>query len=113
MDVKLAPAGSTGSTFATDALIVIAAEGVRHPALEKPAASAWESGEITGKFLDFTLLHNVAGLQAARVLVAGSGKPGKLTVSNMAKLSGAAVRFLKGKGVRKAALLLEGDLATA
>ena len=111
MDVKLAASAQTISK--TDALIVLAIEGVRRADLEKPLAGAWDSGEITGKFLDFSLIHNVEGIPALRVLIAGSGKPGKLTPPLMGKLTGAAVRFLKGKGVRKASLLLDPEFAAA
>jgi leucyl aminopeptidase len=112
MDVKLAAAGDS-LAVKTDALIVLAQEGVRRADLEKPLASLMDSGEITGKFLDFTLAHNIAGFAAARVLVAGAGKPGELTTARTAKLVGAALRFLKGKGVKNAALLLEEEAASA
>ena len=41
------------------------AEGAQRPELEKPLAALYDSGEITGKFLEFTLLHGVAGYQGA------------------------------------------------
>jgi leucyl aminopeptidase len=112
MDVKLT-AASASFAVKTDALIVLTQEGVRRPDLEKPLASVLDSGEIRGKFLDFTLLHNVSGFAAKRLLVAGAGKPEKLTPGGMAKLAGAAMRFLRGKGVKDVALLLEDALASA
>src|SRR5579862_8794506 len=111
MDVKLAVSAQT--TSKTDALIVLAIEGIRRADLEKPLSAAWDSGEITGKFLDFSLFHSVEGVPALRVLIAGAGKTGKLTPPLMAKLAGAAIRFLKGKGVRKASLLLDAEFAAA
>jgi leucyl aminopeptidase len=84
----------------TDALVLFETEGGRRADLAKPLAGLYESGEISGKFLEFTLLHGVEGFAARRVLVAGSGKPEKLDAAGVLKLAAAAIRFLKGKGVK-------------
>jgi len=97
----------------TDALILLEAEGEKRADLEKPLAGLYESGEISGKLLEFTLLHGVEGFRARRVLVAGSGKPEKLDAAGLRKIASAAVRFLKGKGVKSAVFALEGGAATA
>src|SRR5207237_6202319 len=39
-----------------------------------------KSGELTGKMLEFTLLHAPAGLKAARLLLVGAGKIGRACV---------------------------------
>src|SRR5579862_6613436 len=91
------------SALETDALILFEAEGNRRADLARPLAALYESGEIAGKFLEFTLLHGVKGFAARRVLVAGSGKPEKLDAAQVLRLAGAAIRFLKGKGVKNAA----------
>jgi leucyl aminopeptidase len=71
------------------------------------------SGELTGKMLEFTLLHAPAGLKAKRLLLVGAGKREQFNLGVLRKLAGAAVRFLKGKSVKNLALVLrEGD-ATA
>ena len=80
----------------TDALILLETEGGKRAELAQTLAPLYESGEITGKFLEFTLLHGVQGLKARRVLVAGSGKPEKLDATGLRKIASAAVRFLKG-----------------
>ncbi len=72
------------------------------------AAGLCDSGEITGKLLELTLLHQVAGMSATRVLLAGAGKAEKFGPAEMRQLSGAAARFLKGKSVKKIAIVLEG-----
>ncbi len=72
-----------------------------------------EAGETAGKPLEMTLLHNIAGVAAKRVLLAGAGKTAKFDPAEMRKLAGAAVRFLKSRGVKSAALALEGPRATA
>ena len=106
----------------TDALVLFETEGGRRADLAKPLAALYDSGEITGKFLDFTLLHGVEGFAARRVLVAGAGKPEKLDAAAVLKLAAAAIRFLKGKGVKNAAfapdpafvaVIAEGVLAGA
>ncbi|MGD1069008.1 MAG: leucyl aminopeptidase [Bryobacteraceae bacterium] len=88
----------------TDALILFETEGGRRADLAKPLDALYESGEISGKFLEFTLLHGVEGFAARRVLVAGSGKPEKLDAAGVLKLAAAAIRFLKGKGVKDVAI---------
>jgi leucyl aminopeptidase len=84
----------------TDALVLFETEGGRRADLAKPLAALYASGEITGKFLEFTLLHGVEGFAARRVLVAGAGKSDKLDAAAVLKLAAAAIRFLKGKGVK-------------
>ena len=111
MEVRLALTSAAATD--TEALILLETEGSVRPDLQKALASSYASGEIKGKFLEFTLVHGVAGFKATRILIAGTGKPGKLTEAGMAKLAGAAIRFLKGKGLRNAALVLEGDFSSA
>ena len=92
----------------TDALIMLETEGGRRSELEKPLAALYESGEIAGKLLEFTLVHGVQGFKARRVLVAGSGKPEKLDAAAVRRIAAASVRFLKGKGVKSAVFALDG-----
>jgi leucyl aminopeptidase len=78
----------------------------------------YESGEFAGKPLEMSLLHRPAGLQAKRLLVVGGGKGAKFGGAELRNASAAAVRFLKSKGVRSAALALDASpslegLATA
>jgi leucyl aminopeptidase len=80
-----------------EAVVVLEPEGSKRPDLVKTLAPFYDSGEITGKFLDFALFHGVKGYKARRILIAGSGKPGKFDAAALRRLAGAAVRFLKGK----------------
>ena len=74
----------------------------------------YESGEITGKALEFTLVHGVKGFAAKRILIAGAGNREKFDAAMARKLAGAAVRFLNGKGVKTLAFLLDSEgLSTA
>ena len=58
------------------------------------------SGEITGKALETVLLHFPEGMDAKRLLLVGAGKPGKFAVGDLRKIAGAALRYLKSRGVK-------------
>src|SRR5208283_800573 len=76
-----------------EALIVPVFEGRPETRFGAPGLA----GEVTGKALEFTLLHHVPGVSATRVLLAGAGKPEKFTAAEQRNLAGAAVRCLKLK----------------
>src|ERR1051326_145640 len=82
------------------------ADAVIIPVFEDPPESRFgapeltASGEITGKALELTLLHHPPGMKAARVLLAGAGKRAAFDSAAMRKLTGAAVRLLKAKGIK-------------
>jgi leucyl aminopeptidase len=70
-----------------------------------------KSGELTGKNLEFTLVHAPAGLKAARLLLVGAGKREQANPATLRKVPGAALRYLKSRGVHKLAFLVrENDL---
>jgi len=77
------------------------------------AGDFFNSGEISGKFLELTLIHHPPGVSAKRVLLAGAGKSEKFTPTELRRVSGAAVRHLKSKSVKTIALALEAGWATA
>src|SRR5450755_3116666 len=85
---------TTPSIESTDAAVADAAKEVL------------ASGEVTGKTFETTLLHNPTGLRAKRLLLLGGGKAKSFTATELRKLAGAAVRTLKGKGLRSFAFLL-------
>jgi len=67
-------------------------------------------GELTGKSLEFTLIHAPAGLKAARLLLVGAGKREQFNSATVRKIAGAALRYLKGKSVKNFAFAVrEGD----
>ncbi len=69
-----------------------------------------KSGELTGKMLEFTLVHAPAGLKAARLLLVGAGKREQFSGAALRKISGASLRYLKARGVKNFALLVrEGE----
>src|SRR5438445_4962587 len=64
-----------------------------------------KSGELTGKTLEFTLVHAPAGLKAARLLLVGAGKREQWNSATLRKIAGAALRYLKARSVKNFALL--------
>jgi leucyl aminopeptidase len=69
-----------------------------------------ETGEISGKPLEMVLIHFPAGLAAQRLLLVGGGKQEKFTEAELRRVAGAALRFLKSRGVRKFVFLArEGE----
>ncbi len=90
-----------------EALIVPVFEGRPETRFGAPGLA----GEVTGKALEFTLLHHVSGVSATRVLLAGAGKSEKFTAAEQRNLAGAAVRYLKLKSVGRVALALDPAFA--
>ena len=71
-----------------------------------------KSGELTGKMLEFTLVHAPAGLKAARLLLVGVGKREPYSIAALRKVAGAALRHLKARSVKNFAFLVrEGHAA--
>src|ERR1051325_133964 len=64
------------------------------------------SGELTGKTLEFTLVHAPAGVKAARLLLVGAGKREQFNSATLRKVAGAALRYLKSRSVKSLALLV-------
>ncbi len=64
-----------------------------------------QSGEITGKPFETTLLHYVAGLAPQRLLLVGAGKPEKFTPLELRRVVAAALRYLKARSVKRLAVL--------
>ena len=62
-------------------------------------------GEVSGKLLEFTLIHGPIGLGSARFLLVGAGKRETFSGSVARKVVGAATRYLKNRSIRNFALL--------
>src|SRR6202030_4714943 len=72
-----------------------------------------KSGELTGKTLEFTLIHAPAGLKATRLLLVGAGKRAQFNGATLRKVAGAALRYLKSRAVRNFAFFVREDAANA
>ncbi len=73
------------------------------------AAAVLAGGEFKAGSCEALLLHSPAGLQAKRLLLIGLGKRDKVTVHELRKAAGAAVRFAKPRGIRELAFALPED----
>src|SRR5947199_8796713 len=60
-----------------------------------------KSGELTGKMLEFTLIHAPAGLKAARLFLVGAGKREQFRSAAARKVRGATLPYLKSRAVEK------------
>jgi leucyl aminopeptidase len=101
-----------------DAVAIVLFEEDAVPA-ELHSAAAWfeelrSSGEFTGKSGEMAVSHLPSGLTAKRLVAIGGGKRDKFDTAALRRATGAAVRTLKQKGVKKLAWWLgSGDAADA
>jgi leucyl aminopeptidase len=66
-----------------------------------------QSGELTGKPLEMTLVHAPAGLRATRLLLVGAGKREKFDTTALRRIAGAAVRHMKARSMKQLAFLVQ------
>src|ERR1700691_1846577 len=79
-------------------------------AMDGRLAGLVATGELTGKALEIVLVHFPEGLDAKRLLLVGAGKPEKFAQSDLRKIAGTALRYLKSRGVKKFVFLArEGE----
>jgi leucyl aminopeptidase len=81
-----------------EALILAIFEGEKGFSLD--AAELIDSGEVTCRPLELTLIHNPKGMATIRVLLAGAGRSEQFEPAQLSKLIGAAVRYLKSRSVK-------------
>src|SRR5579862_7835876 len=74
------------------------------PALQNGAQSVLRSGEFKAEPWETVLLHTLAGLSAKRLLIIGLGKLSKVTLQEIRKAAGTAVRYAKPRGLRDLAI---------
>ncbi len=89
-----------------------------HPALLSTqdaitgAAAQWiASGEFKAALGETLLLHAPAGVKAERLLIVGLGKAASLSIHEVRKGAGSAVRFAKPRGIRELAIAFPDDKA--
>jgi leucyl aminopeptidase len=78
-------------------------------AMNGKLASLVESGELTGKALELVFIHFPEGLGAQRLLLVGAGKRGKFATSDLRKIAGTALRYLKSRGVKNFLFVTQED----
>ena len=64
--------------------------------------------ELTGKPFECTLVHRPAGLAAQKLLVVGAGKKEKFNGSQLRRVAGAAVRYVRSRGIHDLAWAMDG-----
>lgn len=80
-------------------------------AITNAAAAVIASGEFKGGLGEQLLLHKPNGLRAERLLVVGLGKAKTLSVDEVRKGAGTAIRAAKPRGVRQIAIAFPEDHA--
>jgi len=122
MDMKLAFQDAAG--FATPMLAVFAVDIATgkdaeplvallttSDAVSNAAAAALASGEFKATLGEELLLHAPNGLKAERLLIVGLGKAKTLSVDEVRKGAGTAVRLAKPRGLREMAIAFPEDHA--
>jgi leucyl aminopeptidase len=80
-------------------------------AVTNAAGKALASGEFAGTLGETLLLHAPSGLKAERLMIVGLGKAKTLSVDEIRKGAGAAVRAAKPRGIRHVAIAFPEDHA--
>jgi leucyl aminopeptidase len=80
-------------------------------AVTNAAGKALASGEFAGTLGETLLLHAPNGLKAERLMIVGLGKAKTLSVDEIRKGAGAAVRAAKPRGIRQVAIAFPEDHA--
>lgn len=80
-------------------------------AVTNAAGKALASGEFAGTLGETLLLHAPSGLKAERLMIVGLGKAKTLSVDEIRKGAGAAVRAAKPRGIRQMAIAFPEDHA--
>jgi leucyl aminopeptidase len=76
------------------------------------AAAPWiASGEFKAGLAETLLLHSPAGVKAERLIIIGLGKAKSLSIHEVRKGAGVAVRFAKPRGLRDLAIAFPDDKA--
>lgn len=103
----------SASEIESSSLILLQMEGSPVESLKPYLQAAYDSGEISGKAMEMTLLHKVPGFRAGRILLAGAGKRERFGAAELRNVIGAAVRHLKSRKIKEAALSLDPGYSTA
>ena len=104
------------AVFAVDIAIGKDAEAIpvllnTSDAVTKAAEKFIRSGEFKAGLCETLLLHHPSGLKAERLLIVGLGKAKTLSVDEVRKGAGAAVRYAKPRAVRDVAIAFPEDHA--
>ena len=99
------------------AIIVNFFEGMTHPdgdlaavdkALDGAISQLISQGEIKGKLSEITIVHSLGKLPAARMVIAGLGKPSELSRDKVRGVVAETCRLLRQKGIDSMATIAQG-----
>lgn len=76
-----------------------------NPGVIEAAHDVIQSGEVTGKAYETTLVHRPHGLKAKRLLLIGGGKAKSFSTVELRRIAGTAVRTLKAKNIKTFAMV--------
>jgi leucyl aminopeptidase len=79
--------------------------------LAKAAAPWLATGEFKASLGETLLLHSPAGAEAQRLLLIGLGRAGSLTIHEVRKAAGVAIRFARSRGLQEVAIAFPEDKA--
>ena len=105
------------TNISTPALVVNLFKGVTQPggatgavdkALDGAIGQLISEGEIKGKQGEISMIHTLGKLPASRVVIAGLGAADKLDAQVVRQVSGDVVRYLRQKGINRAATIAHG-----
>lgn len=126
--MKLDLQSSAPATLQTDLLVVFATDNntgkekdakpeialmTTDEAAQRAASQVLSSGEFKAKANETLALHAPQGLNAARLLLVGVGKAAKLSIHDLRKAAGTAVRYAKPRGIRSLAILAPANYGVA
>ena len=78
-----------------------------HDELRSVIAELNADREVTGKNYECTLIHRPKGLAAQKLLIIGAGKKNKFDEHHLRRLAGAAVRYLRARGIHEFAWIVD------
>ena len=84
------------------------AAGAVDQAMAGAITSLISAGDIKGKLGELTLIYSFGKLPTPRVVIAGLGKSGELSLEKLGHLSGEVARFLRSSHVKSAASVVHG-----
>ncbi len=116
-DIRISVTTGDVTLMDTPALIVNLFKGVTEPggatgavdkALDGIISQLIQEGEIKGNQGGITMVHTLGKIKPARVLVVGLGPADKFDAQVVRQVSGDVVRYLRQRGIQRAATIAHG-----
>ena len=117
INMRITVTTSEITSISTPALVINLFKGVTEPggatgavdkALDGVIRQLISEGEIKGKQSEITMIHTLGKISPSRVVVVGLGQTDKFSAQVVRQISGDVVRYLKQKGIKRAATIAHG-----